>query len=79
MGANLVAVGSFDGTLRVGAADTEAVSDVFADRHETTVTALYVADDGYTVISGCGLLPWMAGGANAAALRCVAGGSAGLV
>jgi hypothetical protein len=60
---NLVAVGSFDGSLRVGDADTDAISEPFSgSTHDAAVTALYVSPDCRTIVSGTGLLPWMAHG-----------------
>lgn len=68
---NLVAVGSFDGAIRLGDVDTDAISEPLPDTHVNAVTALYVCDDNSTIVSGSGLLPWMAHGANALQFRFV--------
>jgi len=68
---NLVAVGSFDGTIRVGDVDTDAISEPFSERHDSAVTALFVQDDPCIVVSGTGLLPWMAQGTGIGGFRYV--------
>ena len=54
-----ILVGSFDGTVRIGDGDTDAISEPLPNGLNTAVTALCLSKSKTTVVAASGQLPWI--------------------
>ena len=66
-----ILVGSFDGTVRIGDGDTDAISEPLPNGLNSAVTALCLSKAKTTVAAASGQLPWMDNTATANGVRCV--------